>query len=148
MLSVVNGLSVLYMKVKGFFYILIGLTWLFYQSPTREAGIAWSDFLTPITVGILWITAGAIAIVTAFLKSHAGRKVGFFVLILVPVLLGSYFLISWLAYITPIFETSGYQRGVITTASYWAYGASAYIMGRVYAFSSGGIEDNARGVRP
>lgn len=147
LLSVVNGLSVTYMKVKGLFYLIIGTTWLFIQSPAREAGLAWLDFLTPWMVGILWVLSGIIAVFSAFFGSHASKRLGFFVLIITPTVIGAYFLISWMIYLTPLLESEGYERGVVSTASYWAYAASAYVMARIYASSSGGIEHNTRGVR-
>lgn len=148
MLSVVNGLAVTYMKVKGLFYLLIGTTWIFFQSPSRTAGLEWAYFITPQMVGVMWFFAGAISIFTAFFGSHRARRIGFFVLIVVPTVIGFYFLISWLIYITPFFDVPGYERAGISVASYWAYSASAYIMSRIYVESSGGIEDNQRGVRP
>lgn len=148
MLSVVNGLAVTYMKVKGLFYLLIGITWIFFQSPSREAGLEWADFLSQQMVGITWVAAGSISIFTAFFGSHRARRIGFFVLIVVPTVIGFYFLISWLLYITPLPDNPGYERAGISVASYWAYSVSAYIMSRIYVESSGGIEDNPKGVRP
>lgn len=148
LLSVVNGLSVTYLKVKGLFYLLIGLTWIFFQSPSREAGLAWSNTFTPLLTGIVWVVAGISSIAVAYFGSHAAKRMGFFVLIIVPTLIGFLFLISWVIYILPFTQLPGYHRAGVTTASYWAYSASAYIMGRIYAFSSGGIEDNPPGDRP
>lgn len=148
MLSVVNGLAVTYMKVKGLFYFLIGITWIFYQSPAREAGLEWAAFISPRMVGIIWVVAGGISIFTAFFGSHRARRIGFFVLIVVPTVIGFYFLISWLIYITPFFDIPGYERAGISVASYWAYSVSAYITSRIYVETSGGIEENPKGVRP
>lgn len=148
MLSVVNGLAVMYMKVKGLFYLVIGLTWIFFQSPSREAGLEWIDFISPQMVGVVWSLAGVISIYTAFFGSHRARRIGFFVLIVVPTIIGFYFLISWLIFITPFFDVPGYERAGISVASYWAYSASAYVMSRIYVESSGGIEDVPRGVHP
>lgn len=148
LLSTVNGFTILYMKVKGLFYVLIGLSWVFIQSPSREAGLAWIDGLTSPMVGVVWCVAGLVSITAAFIKSPKAKRLGFFVLIIVPILLGLYFFISWSLYFLPFAVSDGYQRGGVTTTSYWAYGASAYIMARIHASSSGGIEDTSKGVHP
>lgn len=148
LLSVVNGLAVSYMKLKGSFYILIGLTWLFIQSPSRQASLAWSDHVTPIVVGALWIATGLVSVYSAYWGSHRLKRVGFFALIITPTLLGFYFLISWIIYLIPFIEVEGYQRAGASTAVYWAYSVSAYVMSRIYVSSSGGIEGTPKGVRP
>lgn len=147
LLSVVNGISVDYLRVKGFFYFLIGLTWIFFQSPSREAGLAWIDFLTPTAVGIIWLVSGVISVITGFIESPKIRRLGFFVLIMIPGILGFYFLCSWFIYVLPLIESNGYQRGLVTTISYWAFSCSAYIMARVYSSSYGGIESTNKGAR-
>lgn len=146
LLAVVHGLSIDYMKLKGLFYVLIGLTWVLFHSPSREAGLAWSNMLSSDLVGSIWIATGAIAIGTAYFGSHSARRVGFFALIVTPTLLGFYFMISWVAYMLPFIQVTGYQRGGVNTASYWAYSVSAYVMARIYTFTSGGVELDTKAV--
>lgn len=134
-LSVVNRLSISYLRIKGFFYILQGLTWIVYYSPSREAGLAWINVLKPDIVGIAWVLAGALSLITSFVGSERMKRLGFFALIVLPTILGFYFLISWLAYILPFIVVEGYQRGGITTAVYWAFAASAYLMARIHSAS-------------
>ena len=144
-LTKVNSLAVQYLRVKGLFYVVIGLTWLIFRSPSREAGLAWIDFLTANGVGVIWVGAGLISIIAGFSRAQGVKRIGFFVLIVVPTLLGFYFLMSWVIYLLPSIDTEGYQRGGVTTASYWAFSASAYIMSRIHTFSSTGGEPNRGG---
>ena len=141
-LTKVNSLAVQYLRVKGLFYVVIGLTWLIFRSPSREAGLAWVDFLTSSGVGSIWLGAGLISMIAGFSRVQGVKRVGFFVLIVVPTLLGFYFLMSWVIYLLPFIDSEGYQRGGVTTASYWAFSASAYIMSRIHTFSSMGDESN------
>lgn len=141
-LTKINGLAVQYLRVKGFFYVVIGLTWLLFRSPSREAGLAWADFLTSNGVGVIWVGAGLISMIAGFSKAQEVKRIAFFVLIVVPTLLGFYFLMSWVIYLLPFIHTQGYQRGGVTTVSYWAFSASAYIMSRIHTFSSTGGEWN------
>lgn len=138
LLAIVNGLSISYLKVKGFFYIAIGLTWLAFQSPSRIAGLAWIDFLAPNTVGMVWISAGLVSIFSGFYGSDRMKRVGFAALIAVPALFSIYFFISWLIYILPVIAAPGYERGLATTASYAAFSASAYLMAKIYTYSNSG----------
>lgn len=141
-LTKVNSLAAQYLRVKGFFYVVIGLTWLIFRSPSREAGLAWVDFLTSNGVGVIWVGAGLISIIAGFSRTQGVKRIGFFVLIVVPTLLGFYFLMSWVIYLLPFIDTEGYQRGGVTTVSYWAFSASAYIMSRIHTFSSMGGESD------
>lgn len=147
LLSVVNRLAITYLSVKGLFYVLTGLTWLIFQSPSRAAGIAWVDFLTPQGVGVVWISSGLISIIVSFLKNPRAHRIGYVLLIATPTLVGLYFLISWLIYVTPWVEAPGYERGLATTVSCGAFAASAYLFARVYTFSQGGLIVAGRGRR-
>lgn len=133
--SRVNDLTIWYLKIKGLFYILIGITWVVFQSPGRLAGIEWVEFLTGNMVGIIWIVSGVIPIVVSFIDRDKAHRLGFFLLIVTPMVLGSYFFISWIISYVPAMEQLGYNRAGIVTVSYWAYSASAYLVSRVYSIT-------------
>lgn len=130
-----NDLTIWYLKIKGLFYILIGITWVVFDSPGRLAGIEWVDFLTGNMVGLTWIVSGVIPIVVSFIDRDRAHRLGFFLLIVTPMVLGSYFLISWIISYVPGMGHIGYDRAAITTVSYWAYSASAYLVSRLYSIT-------------
>lgn len=136
-LAIVYGITLRYLRVKGLFYILIGFSWIIFRSPSRMAGISWLNILDSIGVGCIWTAGGVAAVVTSYMTHERLPRLGYFALILIPVVMGSYFLVSWILYVTPFIEVHGYSRAGITTVSYWAYGASAYLMAQVHSFSSG-----------
>ena len=123
-LALVHRITLSYMRIKGMFYALIGATWIIFQSPSRLAGIEWLDILSPTMVGLMWLIPGVACMALSWIKSFKLHRVAWFLLILIPALLGGYFFISWALYFLPV-NVPGYQRGGITTVSYWAYSASA-----------------------
>lgn len=130
-LNVAHTITMQYMKIKGLFYVLIGATWIAFQSPSRLAGIEWLDVLTPTLVGLIWVVPGLISVISGFTRSKAFHRLGWFFLIFIPAILGGYFFISWVIYLLPFIDAPGYERAGITTVSYWAYSASAYLMARI-----------------
>lgn len=130
-----NDLTIWYLKIKGLFYILIGITWVVFDSPGRLAGIEWVDFLTGNMVGLTWIVSGVIPIVVSFIDRDRTHRLGFFLLIVTPMVLGSYYLISWFISYVPDTGQLGYERASIITVSYWAYSASAYLVSRLYSIT-------------
>lgn len=136
-LAMINDVTVRYLRLKGLFYVLIGLTWIIFQSPSRLAGISWLSFLTETHVGLFWIIGGAVPIVVSYFNHERARKLGFFLLVFVTAVMGAYFAVSWVAFYIPFISTEGYSRAGITTVSYWAFSVSAYLMAHVYALSSG-----------
>lgn len=129
----INIITTYYLKIKGIFYILIGLSWLLIASPSRLEGIEWLSFLTSDMVGWAWLFAGILSSGSGFIKSDGFRRLGFFMLILIPAVIGGYFLVSQIiAQLNPE-SAVGYDRAAITSVSYWAYSASAYLMARIYA---------------
>lgn len=142
-LALIHRITLRYMRVKGFFIGLIGVTWFVFQSPSRLAGIEWIYGLDAPTVGAFWVLGGLSSIVTSYLSNDDLRQFGWFMLIFVPTVMGAYFLISWILYLIPIGSLTGYGRGGITTISYWAFSASAYLMSRVSALSKGAAPEGA-----
>lgn len=134
-LDQLHKMSVTYLKIFGFFFIFIGLTYVYFQSPSRIAGLAWLDFLTLPMVGGAWIISGIIVLISAFFGTHKIKRLGFFLLILVPTALGFYFLIGTVAYLIPWTEAVGYRRAGITTVSYWAYAAASYFMSKIHSMT-------------
>lgn len=130
-----NDLTIWYLKIKGLFYILIGITWIVFDSPGRLAGIEWVEFLTGNMVGLTWIVSGVIPIVVSFIDRDKAHRLGFFLLIVTPMVLGSYYFISWMISYVPDTGQLGYDRAVIVSVSYWAYSASAYLVSRVYSIT-------------
>lgn len=135
-----------YMKVKGFFYILIGLSWIIFTSPGRIAGIAWIDILTPDLVGVFWLVPGLISSLIGFTSSERLHRLAWFLLVFIPTLMGAYFFISWAVYLLPGFSAPGYERAGITSVSYWAYSASAYIMARISVLTASAVPEAKGGV--
>lgn len=144
-LAMIHDITVRYLRVKGLFYVLIGLTWIIFESPSRLAGISWLSFLTETHVGLVWIVGGIIPFVASYFKHERARKLGFFFLVFVSAVMGAYFAVSWVAFYIPFINTEGYVRAGITTVSYWAYSASAYLMAHIYALSSGASQFNESG---
>lgn len=140
-LALIHKVTLHYMKVKGMFIALIGLTWLVFQSPSRLAGIEWIGGLSSEMVGVIWIVGGLTAVSAGFHSNERLRRLGWFMLIFIPTVMGAYFFISWLLYIIPFESITGYDRGGITTLSYWAFSASAYLMSRISLLSEGVIEE-------
>ena len=136
-LAIINDMTIRYLRVKGLFYVLIGLTWIVFESPSRLAGILWLSFLTETHVGLFWIVGGVIPIVVSYFNHTRARKLGFFLLVFVSAVTGAYFAVSWVAFYIPFISTEGYSRAGITTVSYWGFSVSAYLMAHVYALSSG-----------
>ena len=136
-LAMINDITVRYLRAKGLFYVLIGLTWIIFRSPSRLAGISWMSFLTETHVGLFWILGGIIPIVASYSNHERARRLGFFFLVFVSAVMGAYFAVSWLAFYIPFISTEGYSRAGITTVSYWAFSVSAYLMAHIYALSSG-----------
>lgn len=139
-LALIHKLTHQYMRIKGLFYVLIGLTWVVVQSPSRLAGIEWLDILSPTGVGVIWIVGGFVPIIASYTRADRLKQLGWFMLIFVSALFGAYFFISWLIYYLPFVEAEGYQRGAVTTVSYWAYSASAYIMALIHSYTKGAVE--------
>lgn len=140
-LALIHRITLRYMRVKGLFLAMIGCTWVVFQSPSRLAGIEWIYGLDGTMVGALWIFGGLSAVVTSYFRNQNLRQWGWFMLIFVPALVGAYFFISWILYLVPVASITGYGRGGITTISYWAFSASAYLMSRVSALSEGASHD-------
>lgn len=136
-LSMIYDITIRYLRVNGLFYVLIGLTWIIFESPSRIAGISWISFLTETHVGLFWIIGGTIPFVVSYFNHERARKLGFFLLVFVSAVMGAYFAVSWLAFYIPFIPTEGYVRAGITTVSYWAFSVSAYLMAHIYALSSG-----------
>lgn len=134
-LSVINRLTNLYLLIVGLFYVLIGATWVLFQSPSRMAGIDWFNFLTSDMVGGVWVVSGLLSIIASFRVSHPFKQLGFFMLILTPTLMGMYFFMSWLIYVLPWISNQGYERAGVTTISYWTYSTAALIVARIYRYS-------------
>lgn len=136
-LAMIHEITVRYLRVKGLFYVLIGLTWIIFETPSRLAGISWLSFLTETHVGLFWIVGGAVPFIVSYFNHVRARKLGFFLLVFVSAVMGAYFAISWAAFYIPFIITEGYARAGITTLGYWAFSASAYLMAHIYALSSG-----------
>ena len=136
-LAMIYDITIRYLRVKGLFYVLIGLTWIFFRSPSRMAGISWLSFLTETHVGLFWIVGGIVPLIVSYFKNERARKLGYFLLVFVSAVVGAYFAVSWVAFHIPFISTEGYSRAGITTVSYWAFSASAYLMAHIHALSSG-----------
>ena len=136
-LAMIHDITVRYMRAKGLFYVLIGLTWVIFRTPSRLAGISWLSFLTETHVGLFWIIGGVVPIVVSYFNHERARKLGFFLLVFVSAVMGAYFAVSWLAVYLPFISTEGYARAGNTTVAYWALSVSAYLMAHIYALSSG-----------
>lgn len=147
MLAMIYSFTIRYLRIKGLFYVLIGLTWIFFRSPSRLAGISWLSFLTEIHVGLFWIVGGIVPFVASYFKHERARKLGFFLLVFVSAVMGAYFAVSWMAFYIPFISTEGYSRAGITTVSYWAYSISAYLMAHIYALTSGASQFTEPGGR-
>lgn len=139
-LALIHRVTLRYMKVKGMFLALIGVTWIVFQSPSRMAGIEWIGGLSSEMVGAVWIIGGLTGVAAGFHNNERLRRLGWFMLIFVPAVMGAYFFISWILYILPFGTIAGYGRGGITTVSYWAFSASAYLVSRISSLSEGATE--------
>lgn len=146
-LAMINDVAVRYLRVKGLFYVLIGLTWIIFESPSRIAGISWLSFLNETNVGLFWIVGGVVPFVVSYFNHVRARKLGFFLLVFVSAVMGAYFAVSWVVFYIPFIITEGYARAGITTVSYWAFSVSAYLMAHVYALSSGASQITDTGGR-
>ena len=131
-----NSLSTWYLSVVGGFYTAIGVTWVVTHSASREAGLIWINFLNSTTVGIIWVISGLLGIVSSCLKLNKLNRIAFFFMIMVPGVLGFYFLVSWFLYVTPFIKVDGRPNTIVSTMSYWTIAASSYAMARVYQITS------------
>ena len=136
-LGMIHNITIRYLRLKGLFYVLIGLTWIIFRTPSRLAGISWLSFLTETHVALFWIVGGIVPIVVSYFNNVRARKLGFFLLVFVSAVMGAYFAISWLAFYIPFISTEGYARAANTAVAYWAFSVSAYLMAHIYALSSG-----------
>lgn len=130
-----NSLATWYLSIVGGFYTTIGITWIATHSPSRSAGLIWLDFLSPTKIGVLWIISGLLAVAASFFKSNKLNRLAFFLMIMVPGVLGFYFLVSWFLYVTPFIEIDGKYNTIASTVSYWAIAASSYAMARMYGIT-------------
>ena len=131
-----NSLSTWYLSFVGGFYAVIGITWIFTHSTVREAGLIWIDFLTPNVIGGLWIISGLFSLVASCLDSNKLNRLAFFLMILIPGVLGFYFLVSWFLYITPFVEINGKSNTITSTVSYWTFSSASFAMARVYEITT------------
>lgn len=146
-LAMIHDITIRYLRLKGLFYVLIGLTWIVFESPSRLAGISWLSFLTETHVGLFWIVGGIIPVVVSYFNHERARKLGFFLLVFVSAVMGAYFAVSWLAFYIPFISTEGYSRSGITTVTYWSFSVPAYLMAHIYALSSGASQITDTGGR-
>lgn len=131
----INELIDKYLFGKGAFYVFIGITWVIYSTSSRQAGLEWIPVVSDNAVGALWIFSGLVPAIASFLDNVLLKRIGFFLLIVTPTLLGAYFLIAWIAYVIPSDPIGeGSSTGIITTASYWAYAMSAKIFSTIFTF--------------
>lgn len=73
MLAMIYDITIRYLRIKGLFYVLIGLTWIVFRPPSRLAGISWLSFLTEIHVGLFWIVGGIVPFVASQFTEPGGR---------------------------------------------------------------------------
>lgn len=128
----VNNLTTWYLSIVGMFYLLIGVTWIVFHSPSREAGLVWLDFLSPTATGVIWMVVGLLGVIASCIESHKLNRVAFFLMIMIPGVLGFYFFVSWFLYITPFISIGGTSSTITASVSYWAFSAASYIMARTY----------------
>lgn len=129
--SLMHRLITLSMVAAGFCYTLVGISWIIAPSASRIDGIAWLELILPVLastdiVGILWIMAGACAIMGAVYEPM--NRIGWGALIGYPATLAVYFLVAWLEYMLAP-GGSGASTGWVTSVSYlifagWAYGGA------------------------
>lgn len=120
-----------YLVVAGLGYILAGLTWIVIPSRTRELGIEWIPGVSAQVVGVVWVIAGTLALAGVL---GAPTRLAFIALQAWPMILGAFFLVSWVVSLMPdSVWHAGNERGYTTTISYSLISVGAYAVGRLWA---------------
>lgn len=104
-----------YLLVGGIAYFFIGLSYVIVPTPGRQAAFTWlPEFITPGTLGILWVAAGAAVTFLALISKRCvgGQKWAFSLMVLCPSL--------WVVIFTGATITGVHPYGWVSAVAYAA----------------------------
>lgn len=119
-LPTMNGPRGMFQLLYALIYLVLGYSYIVVPySRARLDALAWLDDLIALQlIGMLWIIAGAAALVGSFLRPPRDQY-SFGLLALVPTAFGFLYLFGWIA--------GNAHTGWATTCLFWAIAASAMV---------------------
>ncbi len=106
---------------RGRFLLLVGTSYVFQGFASLDTwNLAPHDLAPPWSRAALWIVAGVIAIVTAWLPVRRPNPAGWLALYIPPALWSLSYLIGWISHLAPGLGLSFHYQGALTYALVWA----------------------------